>query len=156
MSSSTATPLSHTLSSLPTKFGANVLGNALDQDEKSVATSLDSVSVSQSSFDHSCKSTSPSCICACQDAHTESQLSPVASSPVHSGQESRNTDAQYAPSSDDCDAVLRTSNVYINGLPPHFPDESLYLMTREFGQVLSVRTFTRCVGEKMSGYGFVL
>lgn len=50
----------------------------------------------------------------------------------------------------------RTPNVYINGLPPHFPDESLYLMTREFGHVLSVRTFTRCVGEKMSGYGFVL
>ena len=54
------------------------------------------------------------------------------------------------------DESLRTPNVYINGLPPHFPDESLYLMTRDFGHVLSVRTFTRCVGEKMSGYGFVL
>ena len=52
--------------------------------------------------------------------------------------------------------TVRTPNVYINGLPPHFPDESLYLMTRDFGHVLSVRTFTRCVGEKMSGYGFVL
>ena len=52
--------------------------------------------------------------------------------------------------------ILRTPNVYINGLPPHFPDENLFLMTREFGHVLSVRTFTRCVGEKMSGYGFVL
>ncbi|EJD05471.1 uncharacterized protein FOMMEDRAFT_145007 [Fomitiporia mediterranea MF3/22] len=56
----------------------------------------------------------------------------------------------------DNDAAPRTPNVYINGLPPHFADESLYLMTRDFGNVLSVRTFTRCVGEKMSGYGFVL
>lgn len=53
-------------------------------------------------------------------------------------------------------STLRTPNVYINGLPPHFPDESLYAMTRDFGHVLSVRTFTRCVGDKMSGYGFVL
>jgi hypothetical protein len=52
--------------------------------------------------------------------------------------------------------VVKTPNVYINGLPPHFPDESLFEMTRGFGNVLSVRTFTRCVGEKMSGYGFVL
>ena len=54
------------------------------------------------------------------------------------------------------DSHLKTPNIYINGLPPNFPDESLYLMCRDFGQVLSVRTFTRCVGEKMSGYGFVL
>ena len=52
--------------------------------------------------------------------------------------------------------IVKTPNVYINGLHPHFPDESLLEMTREFGNVLSVRTFTRCVGDKMSGYGFVL
>lgn len=56
----------------------------------------------------------------------------------------------------DSNGALGTPNVYINGLPPHFSDESLYAMTRDFGHVLSVRTFTRCVGEKMSGYGFVL
>lgn len=49
-----------------------------------------------------------------------------------------------------------TPNVYINGLPPHFPDESLYLMTEEFGKIVSVRTFTRQVGDRLSGYGFVL
>lgn len=54
------------------------------------------------------------------------------------------------------DDGLKTPNIYINGLPPNFPDESLYLMCRDYGKVLSVRTFTRCVGEKMSGYGFVL
>lgn len=49
-----------------------------------------------------------------------------------------------------------TPNVYINGLPPHFPDDQLLRMTCEFGTVLSVRTFTRHVGERLSGYGFVL
>lgn len=51
---------------------------------------------------------------------------------------------------------IRTPNVYINGIPPHCPDESLFNLTKGYGTVLSVRTFTRCVGEKMSGYGFVL
>ena len=39
-------------------------------------------------------------------------------------------------------------NVYINGLPPNFPEEQLYNMTKEFGTVLSVRTFTRHVSER--------
>lgn len=39
-------------------------------------------------------------------------------------------------------------NVYINGLPPNFPEEQLYNMTKEFGVVLSVRTFTRHVSER--------
>ena len=39
-------------------------------------------------------------------------------------------------------------NVYINGLPPNFPEEQLYNMTKEFGPVLSVRTFTRHVSER--------
>ncbi|KAF9652459.1 hypothetical protein BDM02DRAFT_2748116 [Thelephora ganbajun] len=47
-------------------------------------------------------------------------------------------------------------NVYINGLPPNFPEEQLYNMTKEFGAVLSVRTFTRHVSERPTGYGFVL
>ena len=55
----------------------------------------------------------------------------------------------------DSDSPL-TPNVYINGLPPHFPDDQLLRMTCEFGTVLSVRTFTRHVGERLSGYGFVL
>ena len=39
-------------------------------------------------------------------------------------------------------------NVYINGLPPNYPEEQLYNMTKEFGPVLSVRTFTRHVSER--------
>ncbi|EIN08761.1 hypothetical protein PUNSTDRAFT_133942 [Punctularia strigosozonata HHB-11173 SS5] len=50
----------------------------------------------------------------------------------------------------------RTPNVYINGLPPNFAEEALYAMTKEFGTVISVRTFTRHVSDRPSGYGFVL
>jgi len=46
--------------------------------------------------------------------------------------------------------------VYINGLPPNFPEEDLLAMTKPFGEVISVRTFTRHVSDKPSGYGFVL
>ncbi|RPD65681.1 hypothetical protein L226DRAFT_520014 [Lentinus tigrinus ALCF2SS1-7] len=60
-------------------------------------------------------------------------------------------DAASAPSPDP-----RPPNVYINGLPPNFPEEDLLAMTRPFGPVLSVRTFTRHVSDKPSGYGFVL
>lgn len=44
----------------------------------------------------------------------------------------------------------RPPNVYINGLPPNFPEEELLAMTRPFGNVLSVRTFTRHVSDKPS------
>ena len=45
---------------------------------------------------------------------------------------------------------FRTPNVYINGLPPNFPEDQLLAMTREFGEVISVRTFTRHVSDKPS------
>lgn len=44
----------------------------------------------------------------------------------------------------------RTPNVYINGLPPNFPEDHLYAMTKDFGEVISVRTFTRHVSDKPS------
>ena len=50
----------------------------------------------------------------------------------------------------------KTPNVYINGLPPHFPEEQLQAMAEPFGVVKSVRTFTRHVRDSESGYGFVL
>lgn len=50
----------------------------------------------------------------------------------------------------------KTPNVYINGLPPHFPEEQLYALAAPFGEVKSVRTFTRHVRDSESGYGFVL
>ena len=60
---------------------------------------------------------------------------------------------------DDCiniDNSNKTPNVYINGLPPHFPEEQLYALAAPYGSIRSVRTFTRHVKESESGYGFVL
>ncbi|KAF8263953.1 hypothetical protein EI94DRAFT_1806447 [Lactarius quietus] len=37
----------------------------------------------------------------------------------------------------------RIPNVYINGLPPNFPEEQLHALTKDFGGVVNVRTFTR-------------
>src|SRR5579863_8554489 len=44
----------------------------------------------------------------------------------------------------------RVPNVYINGLPPNFPEEQLYALTKDFGPVVSVRTFTRHVSDRPS------
>lgn len=54
------------------------------------------------------------------------------------------------------DDSYKTPNVYINGLPPHFPEDQLYALAAPFGEVRSVRTFTRHVRDSESGYGFVL
>lgn len=56
----------------------------------------------------------------------------------------------------DIDTPNKTPNVYINGLPPHFPEEQLYALAAPFGPVRSVRTFARHVKDSESGYGFVL
>ncbi|KAF5324104.1 hypothetical protein D9619_011389 [Psilocybe cf. subviscida] len=50
----------------------------------------------------------------------------------------------------------KTANVYINGLPPHFPEDQLFALASPYGEVRSVRTFTRHVRDSESGYGFVL
>jgi len=50
----------------------------------------------------------------------------------------------------------KTPNVYINGLPPHFPEDQLFALASPFGEIRSVRTFTRHVRDSESGYGFVL
>ena len=55
-----------------------------------------------------------------------------------------------------CASVVRTPNVYINGLAPHFPEDELFNLCNEFGPIRSVRTFTRHAKDTESGYGFVL
>ncbi|KAF9058477.1 hypothetical protein BDP27DRAFT_1275017, partial [Rhodocollybia butyracea] len=57
---------------------------------------------------------------------------------------------------DSTEDQFKSPNVYINGLPPHFPEDQLFELTSPFGEIRSVRSFTRHVGEKESGYGFVL
>ncbi|KAG6830221.1 hypothetical protein H0H92_001659 [Tricholoma furcatifolium] len=54
------------------------------------------------------------------------------------------------------DSSGKTPNVYINGLPPHFPEDQLYALAAPYGPICSVRTFTRHVRDCESGYGFVL
>ncbi|KAF7324749.1 hypothetical protein MKEN_00516700 [Mycena kentingensis (nom. inval.)] len=49
-----------------------------------------------------------------------------------------------------------TPNVYINGLPPDYPEDELYALAAPYGRVKSVRTFTRHFGDSETGYGFVL
>ncbi|PPQ75600.1 hypothetical protein CVT24_010910 [Panaeolus cyanescens] len=56
----------------------------------------------------------------------------------------------------DVSASSKTPNVYINGLPPHFPEDQLYALAAPYGEIRSVRTFTRHVRDCESGYGFVL
>ena len=72
-----------------------------------------------------------------------------------SGQNQLTTSASVT-SNVSMDAQGRTPNVYINGLPPHFPEDQLLAMATPFGEVRSVRTFTRHVRDSESGYGFVL
>ncbi|KAJ7150485.1 hypothetical protein C8R43DRAFT_1107407 [Mycena crocata] len=50
----------------------------------------------------------------------------------------------------------KTPNVYINGLPPYFREEQLFALAAPFGDVVSVRCFTRHTTKATSGYGFVL
>jgi hypothetical protein len=47
-------------------------------------------------------------------------------------------------------STLKTPNIYINGLPPHFPEDELFALCAPFGGVKSVRSFTRHVGERSS------
>jgi hypothetical protein len=58
--------------------------------------------------------------------------------------------------SNGCPSAVKTPNVYINGLAPHFPEDELFNLCNEFGPIRSVRTFTRHVKDSESGYGFVL
>ncbi|KAJ3932355.1 MAG: hypothetical protein NXY57DRAFT_894369 [Lentinula lateritia] len=69
---------------------------------------------------------------------------------------SSDSDHGTGGSYDAADDQQKSPNVYINGLPSHFPEEQLFELAAPFGEIRSVRSFTRHVGEKESGYGFVL
>ncbi|KAJ7773950.1 hypothetical protein B0H16DRAFT_1408698 [Mycena metata] len=67
------------------------------------------------------------------------------------------TTAPAPPSDAGADqSQTKTPNVYINGLPPNFPEDQLFALAAPFGEVRSVRSFTRHVGDAETGYGFVL
>ena len=52
--------------------------------------------------------------------------------------------------------TYKTPNVYINSLPTQFPEDQLFALASPFWTVRSIRIFTRHIGERASGYGFVL
>jgi hypothetical protein len=83
-----------------------------------------------------------------QSTDDDDGLAPTANSP-------RSDQRATAPSSQASTEVRgisshKTPNVYINGLPPYFPEAQLYELTSPYGEVKSVRTFTRRVGERCS------
>ncbi|KAF8547722.1 hypothetical protein OG21DRAFT_1501439 [Imleria badia] len=53
-----------------------------------------------------------------------------------------------ASSTESISTSQQTPNVYINGLPPHFSEQDLFALARPFGDIKSVRTFTRHVSDK--------
>ncbi|KAG5643042.1 hypothetical protein DXG03_001654 [Asterophora parasitica] len=83
-------------------------------------------------------------------ASSPAPITAIPSAPVSSNADIHST----SPASTSTE--FKTANVYINGLPPHFPEERLFALASPFGPVRSVRTFTRHVRESESGYGFVL
>ncbi|KAG7086837.1 hypothetical protein E1B28_002758 [Marasmius oreades] len=83
-----------------------------------------------------------------------STLNPNAPEHIPTSQATSDIDAGLK--SESMDLESKSPNVYINGLPPHFPEDQLFELAAPFGEIRSVRSFTRHVGEKESGYGFVL
>ncbi|KAH8115921.1 hypothetical protein DFH11DRAFT_1246151 [Phellopilus nigrolimitatus] len=156
-SASTITSASHTSTPHPQTRATHSPSHTAETESKSrISTSEASTFSHQFSNSSSPSRAQPRNDVSVENRLTHENVSPIVldvSAPVPI-QDSHSV-PEAAPMQES-DENSRTPNVYINGLPPHFPDESLYLMTRDFGHVLSVRTFTRCVGEKMSGYGFVL
>ncbi|KAJ7624865.1 hypothetical protein FB45DRAFT_1086922 [Roridomyces roridus] len=84
-------------------------------------------------------------------AHLQTQT-PVQVATAESKQLPAPADSKHAYTPDS----EKTPNVYINGLPPNFPEDQLFALAAPFGTVRSVRTFTRHVGDTETGYGFVL
>ncbi|KAJ7053651.1 hypothetical protein C8F01DRAFT_1064523 [Mycena amicta] len=81
----------------------------------------------------------------------DAPCSPTATAPRSQQPASSPSFAPHLP-----EPVEKTPNVYINGLPPNFPEDQLFALASPFGVVRSVRSFTRHVGDTETGYGFVL
>ncbi|KAK2465106.1 hypothetical protein APHAL10511_002914 [Amanita phalloides] len=98
----------------------------------------------------------PKKIIPAQPVTVSSPSTEIASGSIADGITSSDSRDIYLKDCINLDNSNKTANVYINGLPPHFPEERLYALAAPFGPIRSVRTFTRHVKESESGYGFVL
>jgi hypothetical protein len=87
-----------------------------------------------------------------KNSSTESSQAQIYDSPTISFHSPQSSEAGFLASQSEASVGSTESNnppnVYINGLPPNFPEEQLYNMTKEFGAITSVRTFTRHVSER--------
>lgn len=91
--------------------------------------------------------------------NTNNHPNPCSSTDPHSQYGICTDDGASGTGTDGANGVgdaFKSPNVYINGLPPHYPEDHLFELCSGFGEIRSVRSFTRHVGEKESGYGFVL
>ncbi|KDQ60415.1 hypothetical protein JAAARDRAFT_67957 [Jaapia argillacea MUCL 33604] len=138
------------LSTTPLKATGNSIYHSIHAPASLAATS-NGPQQGQSTFSSTTGNSLAHSIHAPANANTSinSSNSTSASSVAHSVSSTSSSPATASSS-------LKTPNVYINGLPPNFPEEQLYHMTKDFGVVVSVRTFTRHVSERPTGYGFVL
>ncbi|EJT99200.1 hypothetical protein DACRYDRAFT_101364 [Dacryopinax primogenitus] len=66
------------------------------------------------------------------------------------------TTPQSKPPNDPLFNPKNTTNVYVNNLPLHTPDEALFRLCSPYGKVLSVRVFHREDAPVPGSYGFVL
>ncbi|KAJ7135660.1 hypothetical protein C8R44DRAFT_869373 [Mycena epipterygia] len=94
-------------------------------------------------------------------SHQTIPLPPVDSEPPHFSPQRQREESAHVHKNTDPSAPAaaepeKTPNVYINGLPPNFPEDQLFALATPFGEVRSVRSFTRHVGDTETGYGFVL
>ncbi|KAI8986740.1 hypothetical protein BD414DRAFT_415648 [Trametes punicea] len=161
---STALSLSSTLSAAAPQFQSRLLDTPIDIHQlapelNSPAASLDSAA-DATNRESTCRFLEQGSPTPTQDA-TSRQGPLAALPPPFVPGTNRNKGEQTPPppttiTSQTDQSQTKPPNVYINGLPPNFPEEDLLAMTRPFGNVLSVRTFTRHVSDKPSGYGFVL
>ncbi|KAI0777265.1 hypothetical protein BD413DRAFT_466980 [Trametes elegans] len=160
---SSVTSLSTTLSAAAPQFQSRLLDTPIDIHE--LAPELESpiagkeTDKATSAADHDLIDTTreQSSLTPTPDGRVPLNVLPPAFVPaaVRTKAEQQPAPAKIAPTPTE-EAGPHPPNVYINGLPPNFPEDDLLAMTRPFGKVLSVRTFTRHVSDKPSGYGFVL
>ncbi|KAI0360512.1 hypothetical protein OH77DRAFT_1393222 [Trametes cingulata] len=164
--SSSALSLSSTLSAAAPQFQSRLLDTPIDIHE--LAPDLDSPGITQDSavsaeldnasvYSRMCEQDSPTPLQEGILRKGSSDVLPPAFVPAAARARPEQTavEPQVAPAASQ-GSTSHPPNVYINGLPPNFPEEDLLAMTSPFGTVLSVRTFTRHVSDKPSGYGFVL
>ncbi|KAJ7895464.1 hypothetical protein B0H14DRAFT_3853935 [Mycena olivaceomarginata] len=151
-------PASESLASTTTQYHS-ALNSPIPCETSELSTELpggDLISFSSGDLDHLSgivTSSEPLALSA-------SSLSAIASKPPNSPEFSSNRHGSQPLREpqlvSDAKESGKTTNVYINGLPAGFRDDQLHAIAAPFGEIVSVRCFTRNGPNSSSGYGFVL